>query len=105
MEIVTSWMEKGIEQGMEQGIEQGMEQGMERGIEQGMEQGMEQGVKQGKLDLVLRQLGKRLGSLEPKTEARIAKLSVEQLEELAEALLDFEIAPNLTVWLDAHVPQ
>ena len=30
MEIVTSWMERGIERGIEQGIEQGIERGMER---------------------------------------------------------------------------
>jgi len=78
MEIVTSWMEQGIEQGIERG------------------------GKQGKSDLVLRMLRKRLGSLEAETEARVAELPVEQLEELAEALLDFTAPSELIGWLDAQ---
>ena len=78
MEIVTSWMEKGIEQGIKLG-----EQNKAR-------------------SLVLRMLGKRFGPLEPQTEARIAELPVEQLEELAEALLDFSASSDLTGWLDAR---
>lgn len=81
MEIVTSWMEKGIEQGIERG------------------------AKQGKRYLVLRQLRKQLGSLGAEFEDRIAELSVEQLERLAEALLDFTAPSDLTIWLDAQVPQ
>lgn len=79
MEIVTSWMEQGIEQGIEQG------------------------AKQGKCDLVLRQLRKRLGYLDAESEGRIGQLSVEQLEELAEALLDFTSPSDLVSWLDAQV--
>ena len=82
MEIVTSWMEQGIEQGIEQGVKQGQQQEAQ--------------------SLVLRMLGKRLGSLEREIEGRIAELSVEQLEELAEALLDFHAASDLTNWLDAQ---
>ncbi|NEO64831.1 MAG: DUF4351 domain-containing protein, partial [Moorea sp. SIO4G2] len=32
----------------------------------------------------------------------IQKLSVAQLEELSEALLDFETVTDLTVWLASH---
>ena len=74
MEIVTSWMEKGVEQGIERG---------ERA-------------------LVRRMLHKRLGSLDSRAEARIDQLSVQQLEDLAEALLDFESPSDLTNWLDAQ---
>jgi hypothetical protein len=66
---------------------------------------MERGVKQGKSDLVLRMLRKRFGSLDPENEGRIGQLSVEQLEELAEALLDFSSTEDLTDWLDAIVVQ
>jgi hypothetical protein len=71
-------------------------------MERGMEKGIEQGLKQGKTDLVLRILRKRLGTVESDVEARVAELSVEQLEALAEALLDFGSLPELTAWLDAH---
>jgi hypothetical protein len=81
MEIVTSWMEKGIEQGIEQGKQSEA------------------------LSLVRRMLHKRLGSLEPDIEGRIAELSVEQLEELAEALLDFNSSSDLATWLERSKSQ
>jgi DNA repair photolyase len=62
---------------------------------------MEQGVKRGKSDLVLRMLRKRFGSLDAESEGRVGQLSVEQLEELAEALLDFSAPSDLATWLDA----
>ena len=77
MEIVTSWMEKG----------------------------MKKGLKEGKRDLLLRMLRKRLGSVQSEAEARIAGLSVDQVEQLAEALLDFSAPSDLTAWLDVQVPQ
>jgi hypothetical protein len=78
MEIVTSWMEQGIEKGIERGKQSEA------------------------LLLVVRMLHKRLGSLEPDVGGRIAELSVEQLESLAEALLDFTSASELASWLDAN---
>jgi hypothetical protein len=80
MEIVTSWMEKGLEEGLEKGLEK------ER-------------------RLVSRQLRKRLGELNPEVAGRIDTLSAEQLEELGEALLEFERLKDLTAWLAANVPQ
>ena len=85
MEIVTSWMEKGIEQGIEQGVKQGKQNEA--------------------LSLVRRMLFKRLGPLEQGMEARVAGLSVEQLEELAESLLDFTVPSHLTGWLAAHASE
>ena len=81
MEIVTGWMEKG------------------------MEKGMDEGTKQGKRDLVLRLLRKRFGSLELDAEDRIDQLSGQQLDQLAEALLDFSALSDLTSWLDVHPAQ
>ena len=90
MEIVTSWMEKGIE----------------KGIEQGIEQGLEQGLAQGKASeaqfLIQRQLSKRLGRMDEALESRIAALPVEKLERLAVDLLDFQSLHDLTAWLDGH---
>ncbi|MFM7170955.1 MAG: DUF4351 domain-containing protein [Cyanobium sp.] len=47
----------------------------------------------------MRQLRRRCGSLTPQQEARIRALALEQLETLAEALLDFQGADDLTTWL------
>ena len=76
MEIVTSWMERGIEQGREQGREQGI------------------------TEVVERLLNRRFGSLSPSLQESVRQLSVAQLEELAEALLDFEDESDLEVWLN-----
>jgi hypothetical protein len=50
----------------------------------------------------MRLLPRRIGAIAPDLEERIRGLSLFQLEELAEALLDFSAANDLTVWLDAN---
>ena len=72
MEIVTSWIERGIEQGRQQG----------------------------EVALIMRQLNRRFGGVVPEVEARIRSLSTEQLENLGEALLDFSNASDLSAWLE-----
>ena len=83
MEVVTSWMEAGIERGIERGIEQGIERGIERG----------------ERSLILRQLNRRFGSLPQVTQAQVEALSLERLELLGEALLDFTSLVELENWL------
>ncbi len=59
----------------------------------------EQGVQQGQASLILRQLKRRLGQIESSDETRITGLSVEQLEALGDALLDFSSRDDLLAWL------
>jgi hypothetical protein len=54
------------------------------------------------LMLVNRQLARKLGPLPTDVQERLAALPVEQLEALAEALLDFTALDDLMAWLDAH---
>jgi predicted transposase YdaD len=75
MEIVTSWMEQGIEQGRQQG----------------------------EVALIMRLLNRRFGGVTPKVETRIRSLSIEQLENLGEALLDFSDASDLAAWLNGQI--
>jgi hypothetical protein len=91
MEIVTSWMEKGIERGIEQGIE--------RGIEQGLQRGLQRGKKEEARALIWRQLRRRIGDITPEVQERISLLSLTQLEDLGEALLDFSSNADLVAWL------
>lgn len=49
--------------------------------------------------LVLRQLTRRLGALPEATQAQVNELPTEQLEQLAEDLLDFTRLPDLETWL------
>ena len=60
-------------------------------------QGREQGRQSEAAALALRQLQRRCGSLSPQQEARIKALSLDQLEALADALLDFQGAEDLMV--------
>jgi len=76
MEIVTSWMEKGIERGLEQGKQQG------------------------EINLILRQLNRRLGSIPAGVEEQIRNFSLEKIEALGFALLDFSTESDLLAWLD-----
>ena len=74
MEIVTSWMEKGVERGFQQG---------ER-------------------TLLLRLLRKQLGDLSPEAAKLIDSLPLDRLEQLGEALLDFSSPDDLHAWLQSH---
>jgi Domain of unknown function (DUF4351) len=51
---------------------------------------------------VLRLLGRKFGQLPDHTLDRIDTLSTPQLESLGEALLDFSLLDDLTVWLQNH---
>ena len=62
-------------------------------------QGRLEGRQEGELELALRLLRRRCGELNPQQEARIRSLRLEQLETLAEALLDFKGPSDLEAWL------
>ena len=55
--------------------------------------------KRGLISIILRQLHRKVGVLEEEVEAKVRELEVAQLEELSEALLDFENVGDLTNWL------
>lgn len=71
-------------------------------LQEGMQQGLQQGKQQEALSLVMRQLARRCGVLDPQMQAKIQALSITQLEELSEALLDFSTAGDLALWLEQH---
>jgi predicted transposase YdaD len=64
--------------------------------------GYEQGKQEGEQNLVLRLLKRRVGELPQEVKERIQTLSLEQLEALGEALLDFIALEDLLNWLDAN---
>jgi len=70
-----------------------------RVYQEGKEEGEQEGRKEEARSLILRLLGRRLGKLEQKTIARVERLSLQKLEELAEALLDFSKIEDLESWL------
>ena len=68
----------------------------------GIEKGIQQGLKLGVVGMALRQLQRRLGLLDDATQAHIRALPLEQVEELGDALFDFEALADLTAWLQQH---
>jgi heme oxygenase len=61
--------------------------------------GRQEGWQEGQLALVKRLLKRRLGDLSPAAMKQLSTLRTEQLEHLAEALLDFSTAGDLEKWL------
>lgn len=60
----------------------------------------EQAVQSGEQRLVLRLLNRRIGEINASLIERIKGLSIEELENLGEALLDFSIVADLETWLN-----
>ena len=77
-----------------------------RAAQQWIAEGRQEGEARGRAaeaaTVTLRQLNRRCGSLSNSTTARIQALPLEQLESLAEALLDFSGPADLTAWLEEH---
>ena len=57
--------------------------------EEGLLEGVQRGQKREAISFVTRLLTRRVGKLSPELQAQIQSLSVETLEDLGEALLDF----------------
>jgi predicted transposase/invertase (TIGR01784 family) len=70
-----------------------------RVYQEGREEGKAQGKEQGKEELILRQLTKRFGTLPEAIAAQVQSCSVERLDALGEALLDFSTIADLQAWL------
>ncbi len=64
------------------------------------EQAVQEGKKQGEQRLVIRQLNRRIGEIDTSLIERIQGLSIEELENLGEALLDFSSVADLETWLN-----
>jgi predicted transposase YdaD len=67
-----------------------------------LDRGRQEGEAQGEAKVALRQLNRRCGPLSDATTAEIQDLPLEQLEALAEALLDFTEPADLAAWLEEH---
>ena len=80
------------------------EDGLLEGRQLGLQLGLEEGRKNEALSFVTRQLTRRIGAIAPQISEQIQTLSVEELENLGEALLDFSEASDLTNWLNERQP-
>ena len=104
---VAEYTRRGRLEGLAEGERHGEQRGHQLGHQQGLSQGRHQGLKEGELQgkqqeaqaLVLRQLPRRCGQLSQSQELAVRALPLEQLEALAEALLDFDGSEALDAWL------
>ncbi len=71
-------------------------------LAEGRQEGRLEGRPEGEAAVTLRQLNRRCVPLSDVTTARIQALPVEQLEALADALLDFQGPADLQDWLTAN---
>jgi predicted transposase YdaD len=66
---------------------------------EGITEGIAQGRVEGEISLILRQLKRKI-NISAKVEQKIRSLNIEQLENLGEALLDFNQESDVLNWLD-----
>jgi predicted transposase/invertase (TIGR01784 family) len=69
-------------------------------LQRGVQQGRQEGKREEALSLVIRQLTRRFGAINPQLQEQVRSLSLVQLEGLSEALLDFEAVTDLAIWLN-----
>jgi predicted transposase/invertase (TIGR01784 family) len=74
----------------------------EEGRLEGQLEGRLEGRLEGESALILRLLQRRFGAVDEVLAARIQSLEIEQLESLAEALLDFTALNDLVLWLNRY---
>ena len=74
----------------------------EKGKEEGRIEGKEEGRVEGEKLIVVKQLNRRLGILPDELLSQVQELSLEQIENLGEALLDFATVADLEGWLEQN---
>jgi predicted transposase YdaD len=79
--------------------QEAMEEGEARGEAKGEARGRQEGRQNEAKTLLVRMLSKRFGKLTDRQEIQISELSIEELENLGEALLDFATVTDLDNWL------
>lgn len=84
-------------------LREGERQGEQRGRQAGRQEGRQAGRQEEGRSLILKLLTRRIGAISPDLIAQVEALSIEQLESLGEALLDFTQAADLVNWL-THLP-
>jgi predicted transposase/invertase (TIGR01784 family) len=72
-----------------------------KGMQEGRQEGRQEGIIEGQTALILRQFARRTGEISPEIKTRIQQLSLEQLDDLGEILLDFTSQQDLIAWLES----
>ncbi|NEO79924.1 DUF4351 domain-containing protein, partial [Moorena sp. SIO4G3] len=94
--------QKIIQKGHQLGLLEGKREGLLEGKREGLLEGKREGKQEEGYSILRRLINRRFGNVEDQLLERIKKLSIAQLEELSEALLDFETVTDIAVWLASH---
>jgi len=87
----SPWYNQILQEGLQRGIQEGRQEGLQKGLQEGRQEGRQEG----EADLLIRQLKRRVGLLSEAQVLQIRQLSIPQLENLGEALLDFTAMADL----------
>ena len=95
-----------VRQEVREELQQEVRKELQQEVRQEVREELQQEVRQQEaLELIRRLLLRRIGAVNPQLQERIEQLSVHQLEDLAEALLDFSNEANLAAWLHENSNQ
>jgi predicted transposase YdaD len=83
-------------------VQDWLAEGRQEGLQEGRQEGLQEGRQEGEAAVTIRLLNRRCGPLTDATTAQIQALPLQQLEALADALLDFQGPADLVAWLAAH---
>jgi hypothetical protein len=68
----------------------------------GLAEGLAKGRAEGQIEIIMRQLERKIGPLPTPEQERVVALESAQALALSEALLDFGSLADLTAWLDTQ---
>jgi len=95
-----------LQQEVREELQQEVRQEVREELQQEVREELQEEVRQQEaLELIRRLLLRRIGAVNPQLQERIEQLSVNQLEDLAEALLEFSNEANLAAWLHENSNQ
>ncbi|MFO0129429.1 MAG: DUF2887 domain-containing protein [Pseudanabaena sp.] len=95
-------MLEGVQIGEQRGLQIGEQRGLQIGKQEGLQIGKQEGL-QRQVAMLLRQLTRKFGKISPRIKSQISKLSVAQLEDLAEAIFDLQSSADLSAWIKKHL--
>jgi predicted transposase/invertase (TIGR01784 family) len=83
-------------------IEFAIQQGIKQGMAEVKKQRIERAVQEGNSSLIVRQLTQLIGEISPDIQTQICELNLENLDNLGDAMFDFESVSDLVTWLQQH---
>jgi predicted transposase YdaD len=83
-------------------VQDWLAEGRQEGLQEGRQEGLQEGRQEREAAVTIRLLNRRCGPLTDATTAQTQALPLQQLEDPADALLDFQGPADLAAWLAAH---